>query len=163
MAIKHLALLALAGSAFAQMTSLETGAMSLTDISPMTDSTSGSQPTDSSADMSSSSMMTMDSDSATSMPTEMSSWMSASSNANTGEATSMPMESSMSGSTMMDMSSMTTDTATMAGMPMSTGGMMPNATGAGETPTPVQGAGIINGVSVGLIALSMALAVLIQL
>ncbi|KAI0141009.1 hypothetical protein F4776DRAFT_661831 [Hypoxylon sp. NC0597] len=161
MATRHIALLALAGSAFAQMSSMESGAMSLTDISPTTTTTSVSQLTDSSAGMSDSSSMATDSGSVMSTTTESSMWTSVSSSENAGETTSMSMESSMSGSTMIDMSSMTTDIATPTGTPMSTGGVASNATGVVETSG--QGASVINAVSVGLFVISMALTAMIQL
>ncbi|KAI2468036.1 hypothetical protein F4781DRAFT_399660 [Annulohypoxylon bovei var. microspora] len=182
MAIKHLAILALAGSVFAQMSSLESAAMSLTDISPPGGTSSASEPTDSSTGMSDSLMTTTitESSMAASMSTEMSTSASEMSGESGSGATPMPTESSMSSTDMgsdmssmtSDMSSMTSDmasmtsetgtgTGTMAGVPVGTGGAVSNATSSGQTP--VAGDAVVNGVSLGLFVVSVALTALIQL
>ncbi|KAI0164860.1 hypothetical protein GGR57DRAFT_497735 [Xylariaceae sp. FL1272] len=80
--------------------------------------------------------------------------------------TDMPSTTAMS---VTDMSSIITEYDTsstmdmgMSGMPMGTGGVMPNVT---ATPimSPISGDGMVNGVSIGLFLTSIALAALLQL
>ncbi|KAI1208850.1 uncharacterized protein F4807DRAFT_135899 [Annulohypoxylon truncatum] len=161
MAIKHLALLALVGGAFAQ-TSMDDTATSLTDISPASDATA--------TDMSDSMMTTTVTDisATTSVSTEVSVSSSETSSASvtvlTSTLTASSMSSMSSDSMGSDMSSMAseTGTGTTAGVaPVGTGGVASNGTGSGSTP--VAGDAVMTGVSVGLFIVSVALTALIQL
>ncbi|KAI2640467.1 hypothetical protein GGS26DRAFT_538304 [Hypomontagnella submonticulosa] len=144
MAVKFIALLALAGSALAQMSGMDSNTMMSTDTASMSDASSISQPTDPVSVTTSYSTVT-DSGSSTSMPTDMSSSMSTAMSSSDG--TSMTMDSSMSSASMTDdMSSMTTETGSMGATPTDSGSM------ASDTPSatllPGTGGGAATGVSV---------------
>ncbi|KAI2629772.1 hypothetical protein GGR54DRAFT_278615 [Hypoxylon sp. NC1633] len=140
MALKYFTVLALAGSTFAQMSHMDHSAMMSSSASLASEATSNPMWT------------ATDSTSTTPTPTDMTSSASA-------------WTSSPSSDTMTDMASMDHGNGTMATMPLDTatgtGWMAPNATGAGETP--LTGAGVTIGVSVGAFLVSTALATLVQL
>ncbi|KAI0482906.1 hypothetical protein GGR56DRAFT_622086 [Xylariaceae sp. FL0804] len=130
MAIKQIALLALAGAASAQMQNMGMSSSMTTSTTDMDSTSTAMSPT-----MTSLMATSVTSAMAASMPVAASSGMASGSQMST-------MNTMVSSSGMAGMSS----TMAGAGMPMSTGGMvMPNGT---TTGAPVMGSGMVNGISV---------------
>ncbi|KAI3328885.1 hypothetical protein HD806DRAFT_481000 [Xylariaceae sp. AK1471] len=182
MAIKRVAILALAGVAFAQMDSMSgdmnsSSSMVAVDTSPAADNsavattaTSGpmGSPMDSPIGVTIPPVTTTDTISA--VPTSITDNMdysSISADNSTSDTMAMADPSVTPSSSVMtevtNMSSMTEtgSMTTMDGMLMGTGGMtMPNTTATGQ---PISGNGVVNGVSIGLFLVSVALTALLQM
>ncbi|KAI0003987.1 hypothetical protein F4779DRAFT_600708 [Xylariaceae sp. FL0662B] len=161
MAIKQVALLALAAGAFAQMMDDGMGGNGVVSsgTSPTSEATSTSMVTDSSIGVTNPATTATDTAMTTSAADEMNtSTMSAD---YTSETPSASMESVVSSAGMSDMSSITTVTSNSMMVPVGTGGATPNATSTRQAPVP--GTGAVSGISVGLFVVTVTLTALIQL
>ncbi|KAI1263035.1 hypothetical protein F5Y18DRAFT_395860 [Xylariaceae sp. FL1019] len=179
MAIKHFTILALTGIASAQMDGMSSSMDSIMATIPPASSTAM---VDTVTPISSLSLATATTDSVVPSSTPDMDYSMPADNS-TDETVSVPVDATdMTTASIMtdmpsttdisvtDVSSIMTDTETsstmddmgMSGMPMATGGVMPNATATPITP-PISGDGMVNGVSTGLFLASVALAALLQL